>query len=234
MATDPAKLLFTDLPGALGLGSLDRESAALFVDRLRDRLRVIGRAYAGLLDDIEQQIRGVFGLSGTSQAAYQQLQQRARVVQALAADPRLRTFALEASRDLSGRDWREGLARTVKDGFPPSHWKDLDLPIFQVRLRELASDFLRLDELAAEQGRSGARRVVRIGLLDEGGRELRRVIPIRDQEDLEVLRLMAALNEVLRTRTDDSDDDSVTQLEALGRVAAEIMRERFPSPMEVK
>ena len=125
-ATDPSRLLFSDLPGALGIAGLDSKGAALFVERLRDRLRTIGRAYPALLDDVEQQIRSVFGLSGTAQAAYQQLQQRAHVVQAVISDPKLKTFVLEACRDLAGRDWREGLARAVRDGLPPTHWKDAE------------------------------------------------------------------------------------------------------------
>jgi hypothetical protein len=233
-ATDPARLLFADLPGALGIADLDGESGAVFVERLRDRLRVIGRAYPTLLDDIEQQIRGVFGLSGTSQAAHQQLQHRARVVQSVTADPKLKTFVLEACRDLADRDWREGLARAVKDGLPPSHWKDMDASVFQVRLRDIASDFLRLEELASEQGRTGARRVLRIGLLDEGGSELRKVIPMSDQEDPEVLRLMGALNVILRAQSDGSADHAITQLEALGRIAIDIIHEQTQRHLEVQ
>jgi hypothetical protein len=101
-------------------------------------------------------------------------------------------------------------------------------------LRDIASDFLRLEELAAEQGRSGARRVVRIGLLDQGGLEVRRVIPIQDHEDPEVTRLMAALGDVLQRQGDGSSDYTVTQLEALGRLAADIMREQQQLPVEVR
>jgi hypothetical protein len=227
-ATDPARLLFTDLPGALGIRSFEGNGGVVFAERLRDRMRLLGRAYPCLVDDLEQQIRGVFGLSGTSEAAYHQLQQRALVILPLVADQRLKTFVLEAARDLAGRDWREGLARALKDGFPVTHWKDADLSVFQVRLREVASDFLRLEELAAEQGRSGARRVVRIGLLDADGQEIRRVIPIEDREDPEVLRLMTELSSVLQGRTDGSGDYTITQLEALGRVAAELIREQAP------
>jgi hypothetical protein len=222
-AKDPSKLLFVDLPGALGIEALTISGTALFVERLRDRVRVLGRAHAALLDDIEQQLRGVFSLSGTAEAAYGQLQHRARVVQGMVSEPKLRTFVLEASRDLAGRDWREGLARAVKDGLPPTHWKDPDVSLFQVRLREIASDFLRLEELAAEQGRTGARRVLRIGLLDETGAETRRVIPILDDQDPEVGRLMKSLSVVLRSATNGSADDAVTQLEALGRLAVELM-----------
>jgi hypothetical protein len=203
-------------------------------DAVAERMRVLTRAYPVLLDEIEQQVRGVFGLSGTSEAAYHQLQQRALVVQAVVADQRLRTFVLEASRDLVSRDWREGLARTLREGLPVTHWKDHDVVVFQMRLREIASDFLRLEELAAEQGKAGARRVVRIGLLEDGGQEIRRVIPIMDQQDPEVLRLMEALSAVLQDRTDGSADDTVTQLEALGRVAAELMREQHHPSSEAR
>jgi hypothetical protein len=232
-ATDPSRLLFADLPGALGIDQLDKGSSPVFAERLRDRLRVLGRAYPGLLDEIEQQIRVVFRLSGTAEAAYHQLQQKARAIQGVVADQRLRTFVLEAGRDLGARDWREGLARALKDGFPPSHWKDHDIAVFQIRLREVASDFLRLEELVQEQGRPGTRRILRIGMIDETGCELRRVIPIQEEDDQDVLRLVLELGAVLRRGGDGSGDYAVSQLEALARVAVDIMREQQELSPEV-
>jgi hypothetical protein len=222
-ATDPAELLFRDLPIACGIERLTKAQAPAFIERLGLGIRELGRAYQALLDELEKQIVSAFGLPGAEGAARLQLRQRAAVLVDIVVDPRIVVFVKEAARIAETPKWIERLGRALNQGIPPAHWHDRDVTKFQIRLREVASEFERLEELAAEQRRSGAPRVLRFGLLDASGPEMRRVIPIRTEQDGEVQELVARLSDALGTRREGSEDELRIQLEALGRVAVSLM-----------
>lgn len=222
-ASDPAKLVFEDLPTSLGVSLQGREGVRLFAARVEDCLRTLGRVYPQLLDDIEGQIRTAFGLPAGLEAAQRGLQARALAVLPAVADGRLQVFVREASRDTRARDWREVLARVANGGIPPSHWKDADVTTFQLRLAELASDFERLEELVAEQRRSGASRVLRFGLLDGSSAELRAVLPLRDEFEPLVDELVQRVTDALEGTESSDGAGQRLQLEVLGRVAAAIL-----------
>jgi hypothetical protein len=223
-ATDPSQLLFSELPLACGLEHLKPSTIATFAERLALSIRELGRAYTDLLDELEAQLRVVFGLVDDADAAPLQLERRARVVLGVVADPKLAVFVREAAQSGRQANWVERIARAVNGGLPPSHWRDVDVSQFQARLRELASEFVRLEELAAEQRRTGAPQILRFGLLETGMAERRAIIPLRDQGDSDVTQLVRKLGAALGAAAAQSDDDRRIQLEALGRVAAELLR----------
>lgn len=222
-ATDPAQLLLKDMPIACGVSRLDKNSVPIFTERLSSSVRELGRAYRRLVDEIEQYVVTNFGLPRESQSAQARLQQRSSVVADIVAEPRLLVFVKEAARATRTIDWVERLARATNEGMPPSHWRDTDVAKFQLRLRELAGEFERLEELASEQRRTGAPRVLRFGMLSSTGPELRKVIPIRSDDDPEVTELVDRIAGVLESREFSSEDDRRIQLEALGRVAAGLL-----------
>jgi hypothetical protein len=227
-ATDPAELLFKDLPVALGVEELKGVGIARFAERLREGLRALGLVYPRLLDELEGQFRGVLGLTGSSGTALLQLAQRASALTDFVTDPRLLVFVREASREAPG-DWRERLARAVKDGYPPSHWRDADLGVFQARLSEIAIDFHRLEEIASLHRRDGARRIVRLSALDHAKQEHKRTFALSDDPDTEVSSLAGAIRAAIGRKGGSTDDDRTTQLEALGLVVAELLTNQAPS-----
>ena len=221
-AADPAKLLFEDLPTACGV-ELSARSVDEFVEVLTRCMSEITGSYTGLLDQIESMLRGAFGLSSELLLAERQMRQIAEPLTQIAAEPRLQVFVREAARDHGGRDFRESIGRAVNGGLPPTHWKDSDVPAFHLRLAELRSDVVRLEELAAEMRRSGAPRVVRLGLLEGTGSELHEVVALRGGTDAEVEALVKGLADVLWQSAEDSADARRIRLEALGRVAADLL-----------
>jgi hypothetical protein len=223
-ATDPVRLLFEDLPKALNLDDLRGENLRVFVDRLTQSLHGLSQSYPRLLDEVETSVHAALGLSA-SEHGRRQLSQRASLLLPFIAEPRLQLFVREAASDHVGRDWRESIARAINGGLPASHWKDADIVGFQLKLRDITSDFLRVEELSAEQRRHGAPQVLRIGMLDATGAELRRVFPIHDDFDAEVSSLIDAVTRAFAEHADGSTDHKMSQLEALGRVAVDILRE---------
>jgi len=224
-AGDPRRLLFEDLPGALGTSIDGAEGAALFARKLQQSLRVMARAYPDLLDEIERQIRHVFSLKGNAQEAKGQLQRRAAPLEPYAVEQRLQLFVREAARDHGDRDWREVLGRVINGGLPPSHWKDSEVAAFQVRIQEVSGEFCRLEELVAERRESGVSKVLRIGVLDGVHRESRVVIAMEQDFEADVVQLADRIREALHSTTSGDELSRKRQIAALVKVAQTLLLE---------
>jgi len=224
-AGDPRRLLFEELPRALGTSIDGVESAALFARKLQLSLRVMARAYPELLDEIERQIRQVFNLKGNAQEARGQLQRRAAPLEPYAVEQKLQLFVREAARDHGDRDWREVLGRVINGGLPPSHWKDSEAAAFQVRIQEVSGEFCRLEELVAERRESGVSKVLRIGVLDGVHRESRVVIAMEQDFEAAVVELADRIRETLHSTKNEDDMSRKTQLAALVKVAQTLLLE---------
>lgn len=218
-ARDPYALMHNDLPTAMGLQS-QADTWSQFPQRLKECLLGLQRAYPRLLDEIEVQLRDIFDLHGTAEEARRKLQLRSAPLEGQAAERTLALFVREASRLNAAQDWRETLGRVVNGGLPPNQWHDHDLVNFQVRLRQLASDFVRLEELVAEQRRTGATEILRIGLLNGRSWEAREVVSVTPERAEAVDMLTTQITEVLETHADKGDEARRVRLAALARVAA--------------
>lgn len=221
-ARDPRALLFEELPEALNVDLRQKAGSQELAERLRECLVGMGRAYPDLLDDIERQLRRVFSLEGSAVEARCQLAARSAPLVDFAADGRIRLFVREAAANRTERDWRESLARVLHDGLPPSHWSDRDVTAFQVRLQGVASEFIRLEEMVAEQRKGRATRVLRIGVLDGTHREWRAVIPLEQAATAEVADLANRVSDVLGTNG-RGNGTSTLRLAALAQVAAGLL-----------
>lgn len=204
-ARDPLQLLFIDLPKALGVPLEKPEDVQKFARELQTRLDSLSKAYDHLLDEIEIQLCSLFDLQGSSISRREQLKKRAQPLDSYAIDRNLALFVKEASRLDDGRDWREVLGRVVNNGVPPSHWHDRDVVDFQMRLRRLFSDFVRLEELVTEQYRTGISRILRIGILNGQLDEARAIIAVSPDQNQEVDALAGRIFELLDQKTERTD-----------------------------
>jgi len=224
-AGDPRRLLFEELPDAVGVSIDGAEGATLFARKLQQSLRMMARAYPELLDEIERQIRQVFNLKGNAQEAKGQLQRRAAPLSPYAVEQKLQLFVREAARDHGDRDWREVLGRVINGGLPPSHWKDSEVAAFQVRIQEVSGEFCRLEELVAERRESGVSKVLRIGVLDGVHRESRVVIAMEEDFEADVVQLADRLREALDSKTSEDEMSRKAKLAALVQVAQTLLLE---------
>jgi hypothetical protein len=220
-AKDPHELLFVTLPDATGSRLGDEATVHDFGHRLRNCLQELRRAFPQLLDEIESQFRQAFDLAGTYEEARKQLQERASILNGFATDRKIALFVKEASR-VDDRDWREVLARIIQGGLPPAQWSTNEVESFQVQLQRVRSEFTKLEELVAEQRRSGANMILRIGLLDGQVREAREIVALTPERSTAVLSLAESIRVVLTQRsTEDLEEDRRIRLAALAKVAAE-------------
>jgi hypothetical protein len=216
-ASDPYALVFDQLPEAFGLSLSSPESGEEFSRRLQQVIRSLDSAYPALLDEIERAICESFGLSSRGNEAAEQLRQRAAKLAGYAADRRLVTFLREAVRQTS--DWREGLGRVVTDGLPPNQWRDPDVVTFHTRLEVLASDFIRLEELAAEQFRSDGATIMRIGILNGRFEEARTILSVPSTIEPAVDALLERVGQALDDVPQDLENRRV-RVAALTRALA--------------
>ncbi len=217
-SADPYALLFVDLPRALGLPSLRWDPGGSFASLLKDCLLALQHAYHKLLDQIEEQVRIVFDLQGSSDSVRSQLQRRAAAIEGTSAEQTLTLFIRESSR-LEGREWREVLGRVVNQGTPPNQWRDPDAVGFGLRLRQIASDFVRLEELVTEQQLTGATQVLRIGLLNGHIKEARAIVALTPERVASVDALTERISTLLSQGTDGSEEARRVRIAALAQAA---------------
>lgn len=223
-ARDPHALMFAELPAVMGIESIDDKELAEFTRVLKDCILGLLRAYPRLLDEIEAQLCQVFGLQGPSASVREQLRTRAALLEEYAADRTLTLFVREACHLGSSSDWREALGRAVNGGMPPHQWHDADAVSFPVRLQLIKSDFVKLEELAAEQRRTGTRQVLRIGLLDGRAQEALAVIAMDPERVPAVQSLADRITSLIEENVDGSEESQHVRLAALARVLAQFLR----------
>jgi hypothetical protein len=220
---DPYALLFEEIPTALGVSLEAPGGVPAFAELLRECLLGLQRAYPLLLDKIEEQLRETFDLHGSSEEARAQLRRRAEPLIGYTADRTLALFVREASR-ADDRDWREALARAVNDGTPPGDWRDPDLVTFQLRLSEVASDFVRLKELVAEKRHMGTEQILRIGILNGQVREAREVVALTPGRVPAVESLVRRIANLLEEETELGEEGRKIRLAALTQAAMQDLR----------
>ena len=224
-ARDPYDLLFSDLPKALDVELESPDGAARLAEALRGCVTGLQQAYPFLLEYVEEQISEAFDLGGSSEEARSRLEARAVPLVGFAGGRTLGVFVREAAR-LEGRDWREVLGRTLVNGTPPEQWRDRDRTTFDVRLREVASGFVRLEELVSEKQRVGedGAQILRIGILNGQAREARELVAVGSERAPAVEDLAGRIAEVLNAGAGGGEEERRVRLAALARVAMEHLR----------
>lgn len=215
---DPYQLLFDDLPSALDLKLEDEEGIELFVTQLKNCILALQSAYPSLLNEIEAQIRDVFGLSGTSADVRHALRKRAEPLVSWAIDRTITPFIRAAAANNDAQDWREVLARAISQGRPPHIWLDYDTTRFQIHLRQIAGEFVRIEELVAERNGGGDVRIIRIGILDGPIQERRAVVSVSPENVKAVDFFVEKINEALDGTNIQEGDAIRVRLAALAKV----------------
>jgi len=209
-AREPHRLLFEDLPKAVGVKpqqvSADLIVAHDFFAALRKALLELERAYDVLLTDIQAQLTEAMRLPSDLTAARTEAAQRAAWLQERVADLRLKAFVLRlADQVLPDREWLESVAAALANK-PPRQWNDSDVLRYGNELAELAGRFRRVEEIVLEarlQGDNcGPGRLIRLGVTDQDGQEWRDFVRLAPDEEAEVQAAANVLANGLRELTD--------------------------------
>lgn len=219
-ARDPLRLLFRDLPGALGMTPIGHgvevDAAVVgaeYAARLTTALRELAGAHPALLATIEGRIADRLGVAGEGEVFRAELTARARRVVGLAVDLRLKAFlgrALEAKAQQA--EWLEGLAMVVGNR-PPAEWTDGEITRFEVGLEEVRALFLRAEDLVvgrAETHRPKLLRPDQLGAIEGVEREILKLLEGRlgGQRDVWLAALSRTLNTVLEPVAGAAQEES--------------------------
>jgi hypothetical protein len=192
-AREPATLLFSDLPRALGFEPFSAKTinakdgdALAFADALNAAVLELRESMPRLLQRIVASILSGFRFNGTAPEFRVEFSLRIASVQQALTDPELRVFAMRvADASLGEREWSESVATYVMHK-TPERWRDIEEDEFHNRVAGLAARFTRAEAAgfngtAIDPEKLG--RAVRFTLTRPDGREVDQVIrwTVRDE-----------------------------------------------------
>lgn len=151
-ASDPVKVIFTDLPEMLGT----REAGKL-VDSIGEVVRELMVAYPAALRKVGDRLLKAIDHHGDMAA----LHERARIAQGISGDFKLDAFASRLQTFTGELSDIEGLV-SLAVSKPPSSFTDHDFDHATLQLAKWAFEFRRVEALAAIQGRESSRRALAV------------------------------------------------------------------------
>jgi hypothetical protein len=183
-ASEPARLLFEDLPRACGFepfeakGQSDEQQVRKFVGMLKGAIGELRGAYAELLGRIKTTLCHSFELSEEEVEFRPALATRAGVILDMVIESALKSFCLRMQdRQLLDAEWLESVGSLI-GGVPPSKWADSDEGRFNQELGALASRFKRVESLVFENGhrREAIQTALRVAITKPDGFEVNEVV----------------------------------------------------------
>lgn len=188
---DPSRLLFTDLPEALGFepfqpnNPIEADTVDGFVESIRVTLDELRLAYPALLDRVAHEICRTFGLERNTPTEFrEEIAARARQILVSVSEARLKALCLRlADQALPATEWLESIGSLICSK-PPSRWRDLDFDRFSNDLTQLAQRFLRVESLTfTGHPQHHIGRAVRLALTQPDGQEVEQILYVTpDQE----------------------------------------------------
>jgi hypothetical protein len=149
-ASDPHKVLFTDLP--LTLNTHEPQQLA---QRIADITGELSDAFEQRLRDVESQLLDALDHQGD----FEHLNKRGKIVTGVGADFKLDAFAIRLSTYAGTLDDIEGLLM-LATGKTSNNWTDHDIDAGEMQLLSWAIEFRRLESLAEVRDRPATRRAI--------------------------------------------------------------------------
>jgi len=202
-ATEPATLLFEQLPSACGQPAISirrrakDDSVKKYVRALKKSLGELRSAYPNLLTRIEDQLAVAFGSKANPGNTRKRLQQQAQDLSVYITEPTLKAFCLRLADGNLPRDtWLESLGSLVL-AKPPRRWLDRDEPSFNEALVDLANRFAETSSLAFAKGVTPSSESVRVSFLRSDGTEESRVMRFDSADKKKVKSLESQLKQLI-------------------------------------
>lgn len=176
-ASDPVKVIFSDLPELLGT----READAL-VTAVGEVIAELESAYPAALRSMEERLLRAIDHAGDWEA----LHERAQVVQGISGDLKVDAFASHLRTYRGRRDDIEGMVALAVSK-PPQSLTDHDFDHAALQLAKWAFEFRQVEALAAVQGREGHRQA--LAVVFGGGRTVSGTFDVADRDSHSVTAL---------------------------------------------
>lgn len=208
-ASEPATLLFKDLPNALDLepfgpqkpSRISQERTQEFVIKLKAALDDLKMTYPLLRDRIREKIATAFEVGKDSrslQVMRDTLSERCEALVINIRDIDLKAFCLRLLDNQAPEpDWLESVGSYVANT-PPTRWKDEDEAVFDEKLKPLVQKLLRVESLNfAQNGKAASKIAFRVAITARDGSERDKVIHLTTTEEQEAKQLEDAFARLL-------------------------------------
>ena len=187
-ATEPATLLFEELPAACGQPAISAgrrvkdDRVKKYVRALKKSLGELRSAYPKLLSWIEGQLAVAFETNANAEETRRRIQKQAKDLSLHVTEPTLKAFCLRIADEGLARDaWLESLGSLVI-AKPPRRWLDRDESRFVEALSLLVKRFEDSLSLAFAKGESNATDSLRVSILQPNGEESSCVLQITSSD----------------------------------------------------
>ena len=229
-AREPDKLLFNQLPEALGFPVFGTETAintkvvSDFFTTLQDALSELEQAYEVLLNSIEQLLAKAFNLTPKKEELQTELVARAEPLLEIVIETDFKGFLIQICS--SGHDftnWLEAIA-TYLTKKPPASWVDLDKAQFQSNLSQFTRKFRHFEAVSYEKWEyteSLAGEPIRIGVTRPKQPDQEQVVILPSTAEEQADKLERAIEKT----SDDIDKDGNLEfrLAVLARISEKLM-----------
>jgi len=203
-AKDPVKLLFRDLPEAIGVEAVGPDDATQgerprrYAKTLKRYLDELRHAYDALQTRMVSSLTEELGIGGDLRQVRQALEKRAQPIVLLAGEPKLKTLCLRFSdAGLSDNAWLESLGSYLTSQ-PPAKWRDAEEDAYRRELHLLTQRFKNLESMVFAKGRtlrgSAAFKVV---VTRNDGHEAQEVVFVDPARSSEVAALVEQIKKTL-------------------------------------
>lgn len=208
-ASDPIKVIFSDLPEMLGT-----RDSSLLVERIGVVVKELEAAYPTALSALQEKL--FQGLDHTGDLKH--LAQRAAVVQGITGNFQLDAFAGRLRTYEGNLSDIEGMI-SLAVSKPPTGFTDHDLDGAVIQLSKWAFEFRQVEALATVQGRASSRQA--LAVVFGGGETVSHVFDVSMEERVAVASLAKRLIEA-----SGSDTKPDIFLAALIEAGTQMLRER--------
>jgi hypothetical protein len=178
-ASDPIKVIYTDLPQVLGTA----DNVDALVTGVGNIVEELDAAYPQVLSRIGGQLLSSIDHSGPLSA----LQARAGVVQGISGDFKLDAFAARLTSYAGSSADIESLV-SLAVSKPPREFNDHDIDLAMMQLARWAFDFRRVEAMASVQGRPANRRALAVVFADRDTRSATLDVAETDAAQIRQLR----------------------------------------------
>lgn len=193
-STDPIKLLFEEIPEAVGVDIQEQTSKLDWEDKLHERiyiaLKELNEAFHQLELKVQNTILNVYGYKDLAEL-YKKEKERAKSLISICEEPELKAVLTAFSKEYEDlTKWVRGIAGLIIKK-PVDSWNDSDFYPFEYKLKDFAfrTKQLELLKVSGSGQRSGYRHIY---LMDTWGKTI-----IIKPQDIENMKLRAKINELL-------------------------------------
>ena len=202
-AKEPDKLLFKEIPTALGFPELKDKDIEKFINKFKNTVEEIKNNYSKLLNTCKEMMLAELSFQNNQKPLKEELLKRSQGLLDKSSEPWLTRFLLAISdNDKDDQGWLESVVMVISDK-PADCWSDYDLEEFKTKLTDISRRFLNFEAMQKEISKNNnGTNAKKITFTDSNGKEFHRILWLDDKKTKEAESLA---EEIFRNIKNNND-----------------------------